>query len=74
MEGSRIKVGVGHGGGGGRTIARTNVELPFTEANPSMAPPTSTVYDLCRGVLEGLTPHQRDVVLANLIAQYGERV
>ncbi len=71
---SRVKVRAGCGGALGREARHTHVELPFTEATPSMAPPTSTVYDLCCGVLDGLTPHQRDVALANLLVKYGERV
>ena len=71
---SRIKVYVGQSGGPGHEMRCTLVELPFTEANPTMAFGMGTAYDRCKVALDRISVAERDVVLANLLTKYGEQV
>ena len=49
----------------------TTVLIPFTELRPSMLSGGALVLDGCRELLDRLTEPERDVILANLLAIYG---
>lgn len=49
---------------------RTIVQLPFTERTPSMTSRSGQALTDCRDILDRLSPHERDVALANLLAHY----
>lgn len=68
---SRIKIRPGRGGFRGKPATPTLVELPFSELTPSMGGSTSIMLEQCTRVLDQLGPHERDVILANLLARYG---
>lgn len=55
-----------------RVVASAGAGSATLSSPPAMEPPVSTVYTLCVSVLESLTDLQRDVVIANLRATYGE--
>lgn len=71
---SRIKIFVGRSGGMRRQMRRTLVELPFTELNPTMTSQGGQAVSDCQRVLERLRPAEREVVLSNLLAKFGELV
>lgn len=55
-------------------MRRTLVQLPFTELNPTMTSHAGKALSACKDVLERLHPAEREVVLANLLAKFGDIV
>lgn len=50
----------------------TIAEFPFSEMRPSVASASvSSSLKVCWSALDDLSEHERNVVLANLIAKYG---
>ena len=69
---SGILVFPGHGGGRGHGMQRTTVELPFSDLMPTCMGPIGPALDACSDTLDDLSAGERDIVLANLLAKYGE--
>lgn len=67
---NKIKLYDGDRVGGVR--GRTIVQMPFTEFAPSLSGEAATSMYYLEILLDRLTEHQRNVVLANLLAKYGE--
>lgn len=70
---SRIKIMPGRGASGLSNAYKTLAELPFTEISPTMGPHSGMVYGYCKNALQRLSPHERDVVLANLLAEFASK-
>jgi hypothetical protein len=68
---SGIKVYPGHGGSPMGSARMTAVEFPFTELTPTTLPEGGIASERCEKILDKLSLHQRDVVLAILCARYG---
>lgn len=69
---SRIRIVPGQSGGLHQDMKSTVVQLPFTEATPTMTSSAGQAMQECATILEDLGTHECDVVLSNLLAKFAE--